>query len=143
MYEHVVQKEMRVLENERIKILWDFPIQTEAKIDHNRPDIVLVEKSEKKCFLIDVACPFDTRIGKKETEKMDKYTDLRYEILKCWKGEVNSVTVVPIVVGALGMVTNKLRHYLDKINFKPGIEPLQKTCLLGTARILRKVLDWQ
>ena len=106
-------------------------------------DQILLEKSEKKCFLIDVACPFDTRIGKKETEKMEKYTDLRYEILKCWKGEVNSVMVVPIVVGALGMVTNKLRFYLDKIKFKPGIEPLQKTCLLGTARILRKVLDWQ
>jgi len=72
---------------------------------------------------------------------MDKYTDFRYEILKCWKGEVNNVTVVPIAVGALGVVTNKLRLYLDKINFKPGIEPLQKTYLLSTARILRKVLD--
>jgi len=143
MYEYIVQKELQVLENKRIKLLWDFPIQTEAKIDHNRPDIVLVENSEKKCLLIDNVCPFDTKIGKKETEKEDKYTDLKYEILKCWKGEVNSMMVVPIVVGALGMVTNKLRHYLDKINFKPGIEPLQKTCLLGTARILRKVLDCQ
>ena len=69
MYEHIVQKEMRVLENEKIKLLWDFPIQTEVKIDHNRPDIILLEKSEKKCFFIDVVCPFDTRIGKKGNGK--------------------------------------------------------------------------
>ena len=33
--------------------------------------------------------------------------------------------------------------YLEKINFKPGLDPLQKACLLGTARIIRKVLDYR
>ena len=33
--------------------------------------------------------------------------------------------------------------FRDKIKFKPGNEPLQKTYLLGMMRILRKVLDWQ
>ena len=32
---------------------------------------------------------------------------------------------------------------IAKIDFTSGIEPLQKTCLLVTARILRKVLDYQ
>ena len=71
------------------------------------------------------------------------YTDLKYEILKCWRNELKTVIIipVPVVIGALGMVTKNLENYLSKIDVTPGIEPIQKTCLLGTARILRKVLD--
>ena len=81
-YENFVDKEMSVLENEKVKILWDFSIQTEIKIDHNKPDIVLLDKKEKTCYVIDVAWPFDTRVEKKEKEKFEHYTDLKYELLK-------------------------------------------------------------
>ena len=43
-YEHFVDKEMAVLENDKVKLLWDFSIQTEIKIDHNKPDMVLLNK---------------------------------------------------------------------------------------------------
>ena len=121
--------------------MWDFSIQTEAKIDHNKPDILLLNKKKKTCFIIDVACPFNARIGKKEREKVEYYTDLKYEILKCWKWEVKKVLIILIVIGALGLVTKNLKSNIEIINFKNGIEPLQKACLLGTARILKKVLD--
>ena len=81
-YEHFVDKENRVKENEEVKILWDIPIQTERKIDHNRPDLVLIQKKTKTCFVIDVACPFDTRLRAKELEKIEHYNDLKYEIMK-------------------------------------------------------------
>ena len=35
---------MRVLENDKVKILWGFSIQTETKIDHNKP--VFLKKKE-------------------------------------------------------------------------------------------------
>ena len=142
-YEHVITKEMRVLENDEVKVLWDFPIQTDEKLEHNRPDIAIVKKKKRTCMLIDVACPFDTRIERKEKEKIEVYTDLKYEILKCWRNEVKTVIIIPVVIGAFGIVTKNLENYLSKIDFAPGIEPLQKTCLLGTARVLRKVLDYQ
>ena len=94
-------------------------------------------------MLIDVACPFDTRIEQKEKEKIEVYTGLKYEILKCWRNEVKTVIIIPVVIGSLGIVTKNLENYLSKIDFAPGIEPLQKTCLLGIARVLRKVLDYQ
>ena len=59
-YEHFVDKEIAVLENEKVKLLWDFSIQTEIKIDHNKPDLVLLHKKRRTCYIIDVACPFDT-----------------------------------------------------------------------------------
>ena len=44
-----------VYESTNNKLLWDFKIQTDNKIEHNKP--VLNEK-EQKCLIIDVACPF-------------------------------------------------------------------------------------
>ena len=91
------------------------------------------------CHIIDVACPFDTRIAEKEQEKIDHYQDLKMEIQKMWN--CRSVSVIPVVVGALGAVTKNLRMWIAKIG-TPGIfNLLQKACLLGTARILRRTLD--
>eukprot|EP00795_Rhopilema_esculentum_P013890 gene13890-biopygen3805 len=141
-YEHFVDKEMAVLENEEVKLLWDFSIQAEISIDHNKPDLVLLDKKGRTCYIIDVACPFDTRVEKKEKEKFEHYTDLEYELLKGWNREITKVYIIPIVIGALGIVTKNDAKYLENIDFKPGLDPLQKACLLGTARIMRKVLDY-
>ena len=140
-YEHFVETKMKVLENDEVKLLWDFSIQTEKRIEHNKPDIVVLDKKQKSCLIIDVACPFDTRIKKKEQEKIEYYNDLKYEILKCWNKEVDKVMILPIVIGALGSVTNNVRKNLDKVDLHLGVDAIQRTCLLGTARILRKVLD--
>ena len=72
---------------------------------------------------------------------LEYYNDLKYEILKCWNKEVDKVMILPIVIGALGSVTNNVRKNLDKVDLHLGVDAIQKTCLLGTARILRKVLD--
>ena len=52
------------------------------------------------------------------------------------------VFIVPIIIGALGSVTKKQGKNLEMMNLVKGVEPLQKACLLGTARIIRKVLDF-
>ena len=140
-YEHFVDNTIAVLENEAVKLLWDFSMQTESKIEHNRPDIVVIEKKSKTCYIIDVACPFDTRIEKKEMEKKDAYGDLKYEIFKVYKGEVNKVFIIPIIIGALGSVTKRFKSYLEQLKCDVHLEVVQRTCLLGSARILRKVLD--
>ena len=41
------------------KLLWDFKIQTDNKIEHNKPAIVILDKIERKFLIIDVACPLD------------------------------------------------------------------------------------
>ena len=61
-YEHFVEKEARILENENAKTLRDFSIKTERKIEHNKPDVVLLDKSKKVCFVLYVKCLFDTRV---------------------------------------------------------------------------------
>ena len=46
-----------------------------------------------------------------------------------------------MVVGALGSVSKKIGQYLERIGIDVRIGLLQKTALLGTARILRSVLE--
>ena len=69
-------KPEKVVESEECKILWDFSIQTDKTLEHNRPDITVIEKKTKNYLLTDPACPFDTRIEKKEEEKYNTYCDL-------------------------------------------------------------------
>ena len=51
------------------------------------------------------------------------------------------VTIVPIVIGALGTVTKGLLKGLKDLVVGGRVETIQTTALLKTARILRKVLE--
>lgn len=128
-----------VAENSEVKITWDVTAQTDRVITARRPDMVVYLKAHNRALIVDVAVPYDTRIIAKEEEKILKYQDLRMEL-----GRIHGmqVQVVPIVVGALGAVSHNLATNLRKIGCEkihPG--QLQKTVLLGTAHILRKVLN--
>ena len=117
-----------------------FSIQTDKTLEHNRPDITVIDKKSKKCLLIDPTYSFDTPIEKKEEEKCTNYSELKYEIAKIWK--IRNVEVIPVVViGALGTVTKRFEKWIEKLDLDLTIEALQKPCLLGTARMIRKVLD--
>ena len=135
-YEHRAEK---VTENEDVKLLWDFNIQTDHVISARRPDIVIVKKKDATATIIDISVPGDTRIKDAEEAKVLKYQDLKREIKSLWN--LRSVKVVPIIVGALGAVTPNLRTHLDEVDCNLSISSIQKSALLGSARILRKVLD--
>ena len=132
-------KPASVVENDRVKILWDFNIQTGHVIKHRRPDIVVLYKTERKCQLIDIAKPGDKRIELKEQEKIDSYSELRREVKKIWN--LPRVLVVTIVTGALGVTSKRLKDWLKKLDVKSIIELLQKAALLGTAKIVSQVLE--
>ena len=135
-YEHSPEPSVQ---NDRAKIIWDVLIQTDKKLEHNKPDIVVVNKETNACLIIDVACPFDTRVIEKEREKITRYEDLKWEIIKIWK--CRSMRVIPIVIGALGTISKGFKDYLSEISEDIYFGTLQKECLLGTARTLRYALS--
>ena len=49
-YEHEPES---VLGNEDYKILWDFSIQTDHVMEAQRPDVIVVDKRERSCKIID------------------------------------------------------------------------------------------
>jgi len=52
-----------------------------------------------------------------------------------------SIMIIPVIIGATGIVTKSLRKNLETIPGKHSIDSLQKTAILGTSHIIRKVLQ--
>ena len=76
----------------------------------------------------------DHIINLKESEKKDKYPYLARELKKLWNIKV---TIVPIVIGALGTITKGLLIGLEDLEVGGRVETIQTTALVRTARILR------
>ena len=112
-------------------------VHTDREVTANRPDIIK-NKKEKTCTLIDVAIPADRNVVQKEAEKKLKYKSLCIEIQRMWNLKC---TIVPVITGATGIVTKSLRKNLETVPGKHSIDSLQKTAILGTSRIIRKVLQ--
>ena len=66
-----------------------------------------------------------------------KYKDLTIEIQRMWNVKTK---MIPVIIGATGTISKSLRKYMSKIPGKHEVKELQKTAILGTAHILRKVL---
>jgi hypothetical protein len=88
-------------------------------------------------MLTDVAISGNRNVIKKEAEKILKYKDLTTEIQRMWNVKTK---VIPVIIGATGTISKPFRKYLSNIPGKHEIKELQKTAILGTAHILRKVL---
>ena len=99
-------------------------------------NIVIQQKKSDNCQIIDVAIPSDYNIQKKATEKMSEYVDLQIERL--WNKKVE---VIPVITGATGIVDKNIKKYVGRIPGCHNIYSLQRSAILGTAHILRKVLS--
>ena len=78
------------------------------------------------------------RVKLKESEKKNNYLALARELKKLWNMKV---TVIPIVVGALGTVTKVLVKGLEELEIKRSSRDNPTTVLLRSAIILRRVLE--
>ena len=73
----------------------------------------------------------------KKADKILKYKDLTIEIQHMWNVKTK---VIPVIIGATGTISKSFRKYVSNIPGKHEVKDLQKTAILGTAHILRKVL---
>jgi len=88
-------------------------------------------------LIIDVAIPGDRNVIKKEAEKSLKYKDLTIEIQRMWNVKTR---VIPVIIGAPGTIPKSFRKYVSDIPGNHDVKKLQKTAIVGTAHILRKVI---
>ena len=51
------------------------------------------------------------------------------------------VQVIPVIIGATGVIDQSIKEYIGKILGNHNIYNLQRSAILGTAHILRKVLS--
>ena len=117
-FEHVPET---VLENHDYNLLWDYNIQTDHKISARRPDLVVINKQEQTCQVIDIhssprrhSCKGQGRGKTREIPgpiKREKMWSVRTQVL-------------PVVIGALGTVPKRLESNLKRIGTNTSIEPL-------------------
>ena len=78
-----------------------------------------------------------SRIEKKE-EKCTNYREPKYEIAKIWR--MRKLEITPVLIGTLGTLTKHFEEWIEKLDFDMTTEALRNPCLLGTTRIIQKVL---
>ena len=107
-------------------------------ITANRPDIIIKDSVNSTCKLIDMSIPSDRNIALKEMDKKSKYKDLELEIQRMWQMKSE---VIPVVVGALGTIKKGMVENIKRVSARATATETQKISMLGSARILRKVLN--
>jgi len=125
-----------VYEEGDVAVLWNQAVHTDREVTANRPDIIIKNKKDKTRTLIDVAIPAERNVVQKEAEKL-KYKSLCIEIQRMWNLKC---TIIPVIIGASGIVTRSLRNNLEAAPGTHSIDSLQKTAILGASHIIREVL---
>ena len=113
-------------------------VPLDRDVGANRPDIVVRDKTEKKVYIIDISCPSDVNVNKKENEKTSKYSGLWVDLGKMWKSEC---IVIPVVIGGLGCISQNFSDYLKRIPADISIEMCLKLTLIGSEKIMRSFLS--
>ena len=127
--------------NEQIEIWWDKKIKTLTSGQHNKPDIVMWKKEDKQYFIIDRSVGLDVNVTKNFHQKCDNYLPLAAELKRLY--DKFNFEVIPITIGATGLVTNDLKLILKRIGTK-NIDDValkcQKSALLGTLKIVKSFM---
>ena len=69
-----------VCEEGGVTALWNQAVHTDSEVRANRPDIIIKNRKEKTCTVIDVPIPAERNVVQKEAEKKLKYKSLCIEI---------------------------------------------------------------
>ena len=133
-----VPDEVRKSTDGEIEIWWDRSVETTQKLEHNRPDVTVLNHTAKEWTFVDFSVPWDRNVEIKEVEKVEKYSSLAKEIRKMHRV---STRVVPLVVGSLGVVSGNLEGHLKSLGIPDVLGGMQASALIGTTLILKKVLS--
>ena len=130
-----------------IELWWDIPITTTPRVKNNKPDIVIWNSSKLTCKIVDICVPLDGNIHTQEKTKIDTYVPLTVGLLRLYPQY--NFEVIPLVIGATGLVTDPLTKYLKTIidsdkEIVKLVANMQVKALIGSMRVLKsgESFDW-
>ena len=103
-----------------------------------RPDLIIINKENRTCRIVDFAVSHNYGENFLKSEKKHKYLDLAKEMNRLWNMKV---TIILILIGALGTLTIGLVQGLDDLEITGRVKTNTTAALLRSARILRRVLE--
>ena len=134
---------LEVCKGDNFEIWWDTKITTTSAIRHNKPDMLLWRPEDKKAFIIDIAVGLNINTQKNHLLKIDNYLPLSVALKRLYPEY--SFEVLPIIVGATGLIITSLRDNLEKMGIcstqiNKTIELCQKAALFGSMKIMKLVM---
>ena len=132
-----------VVSNGRVTVFYDKVIPTGRFIEGGaiKPDIVIWDKQEKSAKIIDVTVPNDYGLNRAERGKITKYQDLKNDLRTTWS--LKNIDIIPVVVGATGLIKKNLNSYLEAIPGRPKAQEVQIAAIKGTVTILKRALGYR
>ena len=109
LYEHTPE---RVLGNYNVKILWDFCVQADHKLEHNKPDILITEQQTGEFNITDVACRHKRKEVEQKQEEVEQYHQLKRKTGRLW--QCKKMIVIPITIGTLGTIDKDFRTWISQ-----------------------------
>ena len=129
-----------LLENQKARITYDTIVPASRHVTDSavRPDIVVMDKCSRKGYIIDVCVPNDYGMGRQEREKVVKYQDLKNDMADTYN--LQPVDIIPVVIGATGLMKTNLQKYLQLIPGKVTSLELQIEVIRETVLMLKRAL---
>ena len=124
-------------------IFYDRPLSLGRYVESGavRPDIVIWDKKSKTAQIVEVTVPNDFGLNRAEREKNNKYQDLKNDLRTTWG--LKDIELIPVVIGATGLVKTNLQKHLKAIKGEPALEEVQLAAIKGTIRLLKRALSHQ
>jgi hypothetical protein len=117
------------LENDKYKLYFDRTILTDIHINHNIPDIIILNKQQKQPYLLDIAVPNSHNITQTYDTKINKYLELSVAMRNLWCLEKKSI--LPLIISATGIERHSLFKNLKIVNLgNTLVVEIQKGILL-------------
>ena len=134
-----------VLENDRVKILWDPLVVTLQEMSARRPDLLVFFKEKKKLVTVEKTCPWEARMRVAYQEKCRKYMLLAQDLKAQYPGwKVRQCTLVMGVLGSFEKDTyvKELTELFieDKETLNNVLSEVQRATLMGSNRVIKNHL---
>lgn len=159
---HYTEQVPSVASNDSCSLWWNFPFQTTKKLHHNRPDLVLLDRSKKRVTIIEVAVADPSNMLRQLDIKRVRYqvnsegpvdhtnyraknhgANLVEELGRKFRA---TTRFLPVIIGTAGEVlTGTLQNIKEELQIdeRTGmrlLERLQRSAVLGSSRIIKNHL---
>ena len=130
-----------VTANDAVTIFYDKPMLPGRYCEGGaiKPDLVVWDREKKTAKIIEVTVPNDFGLNRAERQKLLKYQDLKNALRETW--DLDDACIIPVVVGATGLIKTNLKTYLDSIPGSPSMDEVQLAALKGTISIIKRALS--
>ena len=145
-----ILKEVRLMRHNLVTVWLHYrktiSIKRATKVPHNKPDLVIWDKANKLCSIVEFSCPADINITQKVNDKINVY-GLLIRNLQIMYPQYR-FNMVPIIVGALSYIPKCLTSYLHDLRFDKNewtvhIMKMQNIVACNTVKIYKTFLRFK